>query len=172
MGARGPAPTPTHVLALRGSRRAKERITHGEPLPAQRRPKCPGYFSAAQKKVWRELVAHVEALGCLATSDALSIERLAVAVVRYRDAVEGLGRTGEFHAFVAKSGAKIFQPTPHAALIGRLTRELNELGAALGLSPAARTRLRTGSDGERLDPAERTLLALVAEGRRGRKPAG
>ncbi len=67
MGRRGPAPTPTKTLRLRGSWLAKTR--DGEPEPKGKAPGCPAWLDREAKAEWRRVVPELDRLGLLARLD-------------------------------------------------------------------------------------------------------
>jgi P27 family predicted phage terminase small subunit len=64
MGQRGPAPTPTKVLEMRGSWRAGER--EGEPKPEAKVPDCPDWLSDDGKAEWFRVATLLNAIGLIA----------------------------------------------------------------------------------------------------------
>ncbi len=81
MGKRGPAPTPTKTLKLRGSWRAKAR--EGEPQPEAGIPPMPAWLSARGKECWRWLVKNVSP-GMVTKLDRLGMAMLCEAYGGWR----------------------------------------------------------------------------------------
>ena len=73
MGARGPAPTPTPILALHGSWRAKSRSN--EPKPPQGQPQRPSTLSKPQKAIWNRLCRMLDQMALLTKVDGHQLER-------------------------------------------------------------------------------------------------
>ena len=169
MGQRGPQPTPTAILSARGSWRAKKRS--GEPKPAVRRPRKPKHLADPAGKIFNEVSIVVEKLGVVSTADAIALEVLAVTLARWRALVPLLDRHGEFYAIDGKTGNKIFLPTPPAAAIAGIQKQLVTLLDRFGLSPAARARLVTGNAVAR-DEDEQAILQLMRDPRGRKKSAG
>jgi P27 family predicted phage terminase small subunit len=153
MGARGPAPTPTAILRLRGSWRAKTRP--GEPQAPAGAPKCPRHLNEAQRKVWRQACKALESMGLLTQVDGAALERYVRYLVRWRANEDFLDRNG------ISFGVKNDDPSNYAAKIGdgtpaavvdfeeypqvkdsyKLNEALRQLETQFGLTPAARARL-------------------------------
>lgn len=78
MGKRGPKPTPTPMLRLRGSWRADTR--DGEPKPAAETPDYPGWVSEAARPHWNEIVQVLGAMGVMSRAHTLALSLLVEAV--------------------------------------------------------------------------------------------
>jgi len=152
MGSRGPAPTPTTILELRGSWRAQTRA--GEPKPPRGKPPCPKQFTKEQRQVWRRLCTILDNMNLLTQADGHQLERYCIYYCRWRDC----------EAFIAKNGISypiksddpsyyvVRIPNTSTAVVGfaehpqlreshRLDAALKQIEAQFGLTPAARTRL-------------------------------
>src|SRR6187399_3227778 len=92
MGSRGPAPTPTPILELRGSWRAKTRT--GEPQPPKGKPPCPKHFTKPQRIIWRRLCTMLEYMNLMTKADGHQLERYCVYYCRWRDCEEFIAKNG------------------------------------------------------------------------------
>src|SRR5262245_17317041 len=92
MGRRGPQPTPTEILRLRGSWRAKER--EGEVVYSRGRPTCPAFLSREAKAEWRRQMPQLEAAGVLATVDRAVLAAYCEAWAEFVDFRKRLDETG------------------------------------------------------------------------------
>lgn len=142
MGSRGPQPTPTSILNLRGSWRGKTR--NGEPRPDSGLPETPEHLTNPQKQVWNQLCGMLDAMGVLTVVDGFQIERYAVYLVRWRliESASLKFATDENTLSVA------LLKDESRTIVRNLWRESHLLDAALkqiesqfGLSPASRTRI-------------------------------
>ncbi len=70
---RGRLPTPTGVLKMRGSWRAKAR--KDEPQPEKGSPRCPSRLSPGARKVWQAIVPLLDGMGVLTKVDGFVLER-------------------------------------------------------------------------------------------------
>src|SRR5688572_22544012 len=67
MGARGPQPVPTPILAARGSWRAK--LRDGEPRFSDTTPNCPASLKGEARAEWRRQVKQLRGAGLLSQAD-------------------------------------------------------------------------------------------------------
>ena len=148
MGLRGPAPTPTRLLRLRGSRTAESRA--GEPHPEPERPAAPDWLRPEARAAFDALAERLDALQVLAGIDQNALARYAVLWVRYRKCEEFLAEHGDVYVVRAKPNWKGepgppvgFKLYPHAKEALALASELLRLEREFGLTPAARARLAT-----------------------------
>ena len=140
MGRRGPAPTPTKELAIRGSRLAAERTA--EPLPPGDRPTPPEHLNPDELTAWHAAAHRLYTIGLLHNTDATAIERYARMVVRWRKAAEFLDKYGETYPLKDNAGnVRCFQPFPEVAIYSNLNTALLRLEQEFGLTPAARARI-------------------------------
>lgn len=142
MGSRGPQPTPTSILNLRGSWRGKAR--KGEPRPEEGSPDTPKHLTKVQKQVWTKLCDMLDAMGLLTTADGWQLERYAVYLVRWR-LIESASL--KFATDENTLSAALLKDESRT-IVRNLWRESHLLDAALkqiesqfGLSPASRTRI-------------------------------
>lgn len=156
MGARGPAPTPTAILKLRGSRLPDYRP--GEPQPQPGTPKAPAHFDAERRKVWRETCKLLDTMRVLTVADGKALERYVVLFLRWRKAEEFIAANGT--TFPLKGGGPntpyvghlpdgtpivAFMEYPQVRQAMTLDDALRKLEQQFGLTPAARARLSVAS---------------------------
>ena len=149
MGRRGPAPTPTAMLKLRGSWRAKTR--EGEPQPPPGRPKCPQWLDDDAKKVWRQLVPQLDEMGVLTKVDANALARYCRLWSRWRQAEAFIDRHGEVYPLKDEHGkVRYFQQFPQVSIANKLAQQLTRLEQEFGMTPSARSQIdvevRSGPD--------------------------
>ena len=132
MGQRGPSRTPTKILQLRGSWRAKTR--QNEPYSKPRSLSCPQWLSPAAKRIWRVLAPRLAHLGLLTTCDEHALGRYCELWVCWlwcrKELYDGLQAS-------APEGAERIK-----ALL-TVTDRLLRLEREFGLTPAARASLAT-----------------------------
>ena len=140
MGQRGPPPTPTDILKLRGSWRAKGRLA--EPKPPKGAPRCPSWLAAAAKIVWRQMVAILTELKVLTKADGNALARYCVMWVEWQACTAFVLKYGISYPLKEDKGkVKCFQQFPEVAQRNKLSGDLAKLEAEFGLTPAARTRI-------------------------------
>lgn len=142
MGKRGPPPTPTAILKLRGSWRAK--VRKNEPQPESGRPPTPDGLGESASKVWTALLDMLEPMGVLAVCDGGQLERYCRYFVRWR-AVEN-----EIALVESTGGAawKVLGKEELRPVLQALWAESHKLDGALKqverefhLTPSARARV-------------------------------
>lgn len=140
MGKRGPKPTPTKLLAARGSWRAKSR-PH-EPEPPQAKPACPKGKSPAWRACWQWLTTQLDAMSLLSTAEDRDIRRYCDAQTHYDQINVSIEKNGVMVALYNERG-QLVQMTKNPMLLerARLSAELLRLGQQFGLTPSARAGL-------------------------------
>ena len=151
MGRRGPRPTPTNILNMRGSWRATARTD--EPEPERDTPACPKWLRPAAKRAWRELVPQLEGMGILGTCDRNALIRYCEVWARWRAAEEFLIQSGDMYvvrgpATSQKAVGPILavKEYPQSQLAIRLADQLLKLEREFGLTPSARASMAKPRD--------------------------
>jgi P27 family predicted phage terminase small subunit len=155
VGRPGPAPTPTRLLHLRGSWRAKQRPA--EPKPRRTRPRPPASLSDDAKKAFLSLARQLHALHVAVAIDAQALARYCDLLVDYWKAADFVAKHGSVYIARGKPGpngeqgpALGFRPYPQVAIKIALASELLRLEREFGLTPSARARVQV----EVVPPAE------------------
>jgi P27 family predicted phage terminase small subunit len=142
MGKRGPAPTPTELLKLRGSWRGNRNTS--QPRPQLGRPRCPAWLDAAARSKWKRLAPELERLGLLTIIDGDILAMYCQAWAEFQQSTKTLQAEGRF---VRLASGKIL--THPAVAEQRSARQAVKSFAALfGLSPADRSRLSAPTPAE------------------------
>ena len=137
MGKRGPAPTPTHLLKLRGSWRGETNT--GEPVASSAVPECPAWLDEYAREAWEWVTASLSGMGILSADDLLLIVALCGAWSDYRLADETLRRDG----FTTKGKTGVVRH-PMVGVKAEASGRLLRLSQQFGLSPSARSRISMG----------------------------
>lgn len=149
MGRRGPPPTPTEVLRLRGSWRAKER--EGEVVFPPGRPSCPAFLSKEAKAEWKRQARALEAAGILASVDRAVLAAYCEAWAEFVDMRKRLDETGP----LVKAASGNIVTNPLVTQKNRAVARLVALAGHFGFSPSARARIKApegqGKQGDELD---------------------
>jgi P27 family predicted phage terminase small subunit len=143
--------TPTHIRALQstGGRPAghSRPIDPTEPKPAGNLFEAPAWMSDRQKAVWTYHIANAPA-GLLKRLDQRVFSAWCVACDLHQTAAEmqqQLDRDASAKLLVSpKGGGPAFQ-SPYLPIINRQALIMAKLSAALGFSPADRTRISLGA---------------------------
>lgn len=139
---RGPRPTPTAILASRGSWRAKGSQRSGEPQPERRRPPCPKWLNATAKKKYRATVCILDAMRVLTSADGDIVARYADTWTWHRRCRQFIEAHGEsFPTFDDAGNLTGYRQYPQVGLANKLAVLLGRMEEQLGLSPASRPRL-------------------------------
>ena len=134
MGRRGPIATPTRILELNGSWRAKKR--RGEPRPKVKAPSCPSWLGVSGKRLWRELTPRLLKIGLVSELDRTLLAALCHSYEMFRQArttvlAEGLTTTTDKGNIVQH---------PAVGAMNTAWGQMVKAAAEFGLSPASRAR--------------------------------
>jgi P27 family predicted phage terminase small subunit len=144
---------------LEGDWRAKARAKAGTEPKDAGEPERPAHLTEAQAAVWDQVAAILRAMGVLAATPAMVLERYAVALVRYRRAVAFLDKHGEKYPILDERGkVKGFGQFPESYLVGKLAGELLKIEQETGMTPASRTRVTVPKEAQ--SPDEGSLEAF------------
>lgn len=161
MGQRGPKPTPTKVLAMRGSWLAKTR--EGEPQPAAAVASPPAWLDNKSKALFRKKAAQMATVGTLTKHDVEALARYCRLWTRYREAEEFIMHHGStIETYVTDregnsvlAGLKMY---PEVQVANTLAAELLRIENHFGFTPSARTNLRTNKKAPHADTDQKTRL--------------
>lgn len=156
--AKGPAPTPKHILALRGSKEANYREELGTPVDAL--PEPPDYLKPAAKAMFTLVCGYTQRMGTLAESDVEVIARYSAVWDRWRAAEEQLKNmdSGWVEILAPDGSLRFSRPNKWMSQANSSHEQLRQLETVLGLTPADRTRMGYHAEKVVLDPMD-TLLA-------------
>lgn len=157
----GQPPKPTKLRRLQGNpgkRPLPENEPTPEPLAATPRP--PNKIAPPARRIWRVLAPELTRLGLLTALDLNTFAGYCALVARWLEAEKEIRKLG----LVVKSPSGYPIQNPYLSIANRALKQSNEIGAHLGLSPAARSRI----DLEKLDD-EDELEAFL---RKTRKKTG
>ena len=152
---RGPAPTPKHILQMRGSKDAKYREELG--TPAAVLPEPPEWLRPMAMAMFTQVCLHTQQMGTLCNSDTQVICRYAITWDRWQEAERELAKPGAeaWREVLAPDGSLRFcRPTKWQAQSNHCHEQLRQLETVLGLTPADRTRLGYGAVKVVQDPVD------------------
>ena len=159
MGQRGPRPTPTAILKLRGSTLVTPEREASEVHGPTGTPDRPEWLDDQAKAAWDELAPLLEAMGVLTRIDGNALARYCRLWSRWRKMEAFIEEKGEMYPLRTEDGGvKCFQQWPQVAIANKLAQQLTRLEQEFGLTPSARTRIHIDRSGE-LDEFERFLQA-------------
>lgn len=128
-GPRKPAP----IRQLEGNRSRRPIPREIEP---EGRPRCPEHLTDEQKARWEDVVRSLP-IGLLTRADEQVLERMAVAWAAFREACTLVRQSG----LLVKGQFGNVVRNPLLIVRKQQAEEMEACGQALGLSPAARTRI-------------------------------
>ncbi|MBV8780746.1 MAG: phage terminase small subunit P27 family [Phycisphaerae bacterium] len=148
MGRRGPAPTPTAILKLRGSWRGN--VNRREPKPATGAPPCPMWLSPAAKEVWDQMIDQMASLNMVTQVDEKALARYCDAFIRWKAAAAFLDKNGEVYTLKDAAGkVKCVMPFPQMSTYKGMAVLLLKLEQEFGLTPASRSRIQVSPESEK-----------------------
>ena len=141
MGKRGPARTPTSILQLRGSWRAK--VRGDEPTPDEGRPECPDTLTDDERDVWDRVTALLDDMCVLTVADGAQLERYCRFYVRWRQCERIIAKFSSDDVLIGGLTNDGMRPVIRNAWAEshRLAGELRRIEGQFGLTPAARAGL-------------------------------
>ena len=154
MGARGPAPMPTKLKVLHGETRPA-RLNRSEPVPRSTRPRMPLDMSPAAIAVWRRVLREMGATGVITSADADVFRAYCESVARYAYAAKLLETSGP----LVRGQKGELVKNPIAQLVRDNALLVRALARELGLTPSARSGLRTEGERDLGDEVDRWLRA-------------
>tara|TARA_Y100000593_G_scaffold34340_1_gene67365 strand:+ start:1177 stop:1653 length:477 start_codon:yes stop_codon:yes gene_type:complete len=158
MGKRGPAPTPSAVLKLRGSWRAD--ANKAEPKPKAGKPVCPKWLDKNAKAAWRQLVPQLADMGVLTKIDGQALALLCQTWGKWRKAEEMIAKHGEVYPIKNDAGeVKYLQQSPYVSIARSAADQLSRLFREFGMTPSARTRIEVPEQSNKEDD-KRGFLAI------------
>jgi P27 family predicted phage terminase small subunit len=131
----GPRPTPTRVLKLRGSWRAKKR---NDIIVTPGRPACPIWLKAEAKKEWIRIVPILQEMGILAKIDREMLALYCEAHARYLKISKYVARL-KTEYIKAKNG-RIYKH-PAVTELNAAQKWLRQMASEFGMSASSRTGL-------------------------------
>jgi len=145
MGKRGPKPTPTAMLKLRGSWRGE--INKNEPTPEVCIPDCPKELEGNAKDCWEELAPMLVDMSILTVADGKAFELLCVTFSNWKRSEEMLRKHGDVYPIRdANNEIKYLQQSPYVAMARNFGKAFKEMLCEFGLTPSARSRVSTSGD--------------------------
>jgi len=134
MGKRGPAPRPSKILKLIGSREAGRRTE----LPSSGRPpRMPTWLDREAKAEWNRITERLQVYGILDEVDRGALAAYCLTWSQFYRAVKTVRKEGE----TFKTPAGYIQQHPAVAIINASRGALLKFYAQFGLSPSGRVGL-------------------------------
>lgn len=154
---RGPAPTPKHILAMRGSQEANYREELG--TLSSSIPDPPEYLKPAAAAMFTRVCEMTLKMGTLAETDNEVIARYSAVWERWKTAEEHLKHeeSGWVEVLAPDGSLRFSRPGRWMAQANSCHEQLRQLETVLGLTPADRTRLGYHAEKIVVDPMDELL---------------
>lgn len=149
---KGRRPTPTHLRLVRGNP-GKRPVNPAEPTPKKGVSAAPKHLTGAAKAAWLRFSEHLAAMGVLTDADSAALERVSALYAEILLLGAALATHGHVYETVTETGSTIFRPRPEVAMLADADRRFRAYLVEFGLTPAARSRVKTDGSGEKEDPA-------------------
>ena len=145
MGKRGPAKTPTSILKLRDSWRAKGRT--GEPEFEDGIPECPDWLRPEAKEAWERVIPRLAAVpGLLKAIDGNALARYCQTWAKWRECEDFLAKHGDVFPTKNKRGDVTgFVQYPQVNTAIKLDAALFAMEKQFGMTASARAGLNVNS---------------------------
>lgn len=161
MGKRGPAPAPTSLKLVKGTR--KDRVNTDEPQPDPTEVVPPSWMSREAKAVWKQYAPDLERQGVLKAWDVEHFAMWCDMAVKRRHASAELDRQGAVVEVpvLSKDGVLVGHKlvrNPNSLILKSLDDSMARYGARFGLTPSDRSQLKVG-DGDNKNPKGRLLTS-------------
>ena len=135
MGRRGPAPEPTALKLIKGTK--PYRINANEPLPLERAIDRPDWLSDRAAEEWDRVVPHLVAMRVITDADLSGFAIYCEAVARWRRLAELVAASPPV---VNRDGAVVKNPV--YAQVRDAAAEVRLWAREFGLTPSARAGIR------------------------------
>ncbi|MBK8270175.1 MAG: phage terminase small subunit P27 family [Planctomycetes bacterium] len=143
MGRRGPSPTPTPILKLRGSTLVTKKREKAEVRGPAGLPECPDWLDSEGQAAWEQIVPLLSAMGILTRIDANALGRYCRLWTRWKKAEEFITKNGDVYPLKAEDGKiKCLMQFPQVSIAMKLAQQLTRLEQEFGMTPSARSRIQ------------------------------
>jgi P27 family predicted phage terminase small subunit len=147
MGTRGPSPTPTPILKLRGSTLVTKRREQREVKGPIGKPSCPDWIDEEAKAAWKQVLPLLTQMNVLTRVDGNALARYCQLWSRWKKAELFIQKHGDTYPLKNESGGiKCLMQFPQVAIAHKLSAQLTRLEQEFGMTPSARSRIQMQPD--------------------------
>lgn len=139
MAGRRPKPTALKLVTGNPGRRP---LNSAEPAPPPYSAQPPTHLSNTAKDTWEKLTVLLNRMSVLTIADTFALERLCdiyAEILRYRALIERKGETFEVHS----QNGVLIKANPAVSMLSDADKRFKSYLVEFGLTPAARTKVRT-----------------------------
>lgn len=147
----GRKPKPTALKLLQGNA-GKRALPKNEPAPEALTevPEPPEWMGDIAADIWRSVAPWLTGTKIMAATDLHNLEAFCMAYQRWREAQDCIDLNG----LVVKGAQGGPMKNPACTVANESLRQVATFGAALGLDPSSRARLKPAGGGEKKNPFE------------------
>ena len=128
MGKRGPKPTPTNILKLRGSTLVSKRREASEVQGPEGMPDAPDWLDDEARAAWDRLAPMLDGMGILTRVDENALARYCRLWSRWRKMEAFIEEKGEMYPLRSDDGkVKCFMQWPQVSIAHKLAQQLTRL---------------------------------------------
>ena len=149
MGRRGPKPTPTALLKMRGSRKADRNTDEPKPPKRDKIP-APSFLSKQAQKIWRKIYPIVRNMQVMTVADVNALAKYCETFAQWQVMSKFIQENGHTYKIYEKDAEgnitdtiRLVKKYPESDILLKLTERLNLQEQSFGLTPSARSRLVT-----------------------------
>jgi P27 family predicted phage terminase small subunit len=146
MAGRRPKPTALKVITGNPGKRA---LNPDEPMPEPCKVNMPNGLSDDAKKMWRDIVPHLEVLRVLTALDRPALVRMCECYAEIQAAQEEIRNGGLIVETVTTDGKVLSRANPAVAMLSDADRRFKAYLVEFGLTPAARSKVKVAGDGDK-----------------------
>lgn len=146
----GRRPKPTHLKIVTGNP-GKRALNKREPKPRREIPACPAHLSDVSKVAWRRVAEMLDRIGVLTECDSLALERLCDCYAEILACRELIDRDGRTYKTVTAQGDTLIKGNPAVSQLRAADAQFKSYLVEFGLTPAARSKVRTEESKEPTD---------------------
>ncbi len=139
-------PKPSHLKLVRGNP-GKRAVNKREPKPRREIPSPPAHLSDRGKVAWGKVSVILDRMGVLTEADAFALEMLCETYADILDARENL-QGGRYQTVITKSGDSMERARPALSDLQDADRRFRAWLVEFGLTPSARSRVKTEGEKE------------------------
>lgn len=141
MGKRGPRPTPTAILKIHGSKRAKRRADEVQaPTGA---PIKPAQLKGRASEIWDQLIPLLEEMGVLSRIDPFRLRRYCIDYAQWELAAADIEKNGSTYTLCDEHGQpRCEQQRAIVGVLNAIAQRLAKDEAEFGMTPASRVGLK------------------------------
>ncbi|AFJ47153.1 phage terminase small subunit P27 family [Shimwellia blattae] len=141
---------PTQLKVVAGNP-GKRKLNDKEPRPARQIPSPPEHLTDWGMLAWGKLSVLLDDMQIMTVADALALERLCdiyADILQLRNTIAVEGRTYT----VQTEGGFLIKAHPAVAMLADADRRFKSYLVEFGLTPAARTKVKTHGEKDQEDP--------------------